>query len=261
MSSNLWTAPNIAALASVTHGFTRRAGGVSVPPFDSLNLGLHVGDVPDAVRENRARVAGWFGSGLERMVCAEQVHGGRVAVVESADAGRGAAVLAEAIPGVDALVTKSDRVLLALFFADCVPVFFADERRGVVAVAHAGWRGLVAGVLENTLATMDTRFGSVPGEMQVAVGPCIGRERFEVGDEVAAHFSDFLVAPDSPGGKPRVDLAAAAARRLIGAGIAPQNLYVSGECTASEPGRYFSHRRDGGRTGRMGGFIALRSRS
>ncbi|MBC8136906.1 MAG: peptidoglycan editing factor PgeF [Fibrella sp.] len=258
MSLNFWTAPNIAALPSFVHGFTRRNGGASEPPFDSLNLGLHVGDEPEAVRENRARVAEMLGFDLDRMVCAEQVHGGSVAVVSSLDAGRGATVLAEAIPGVDALVTNDRRVLLALFFADCVPVFLTDEQRGVTAIAHAGWRGIVAGVLENTLMTMQCQFGTVPSDVQAAVGPCIGKARFEVGAEVAAHFPDNTIAPDFPGGKPHVDLSAATVGRLRRAGVFPENIFESGECTVFCSERYFSHRRDQGRTGRMGGYIALR---
>ncbi|MBC7806383.1 MAG: peptidoglycan editing factor PgeF [Akkermansiaceae bacterium] len=258
MPLDLWTAPNLARLPSVQHGFTHRTGGVSTPPFDSLNVGLHVGDAPDAVRENRTRVAGVFGSHLGRMTCAEQIHGGKVAVVSSIDAGRGAAVLTEAIPGVDALVTNDPGVLLALFFADCVPVFFADERHNVVAIAHAGWRGIVANVLENTLAMMHTQFGTLPADARIAIGPCIGSECFEVGEAVAVHFSDDTIAPAAPSGKPHVDLAAAVSRRLLLAGVLPTNLSESGECTTSDSERYFSHRRDRQRTGRMGGFIALR---
>lgn len=258
MSLDLWTAPNINTHSSIVHGFTHRTGGVSKSPFDTLNLGLHVGDTLEAVCENRMRVARMLGSDLDRMVCAEQVHGGNVALVSSVDAGRGAIMLAEAVSGVDALVTADPSLLLALFFADCVPVFFADERRGVVAIAHAGWRGLVANVLENTLTTMQEQFGTLPGEVQTGVGPCIGKEYFEVGAEVAMHFPDSSIPPDLPTGKPHVDLADAAVRRLATVGVLPENIYVSGECTVAHPERYFSHRRDQGRTGRMGGFIAVR---
>lgn len=254
MPLDFWTSPALLALPGVRHGFSRRTGGVGVTPFDSLNLGRHVGDDAGAVTQNRARVAAHFGVDLRRMVCAEQVHGGAVAVVGEADAGRGAMVLTDAVPGVDALVTVTPDLLLSLFFADCVPVFFADAVSGAVGVAHGGWRGLAAGVLENTLGAFAQSFGTKAATVRVAIGACIGAERFAVGAEVAAHF-----APDSyPGAdaKPRVDLAGAAVRRLIHAGVPAGQITVSGECTASLPHQYFSHRAQNGRTGRMGAFIS-----
>ncbi|MBC8141619.1 MAG: peptidoglycan editing factor PgeF [Armatimonadetes bacterium] len=252
MLLDFWTAPALDALPGVQHGFSRRIGGVSVAPFDSLNLGLHVDDDDLAVRENRARVAAHFGLDLGRMVCAEQVHGGAVAVVGVADAGRGAAILSGAVPGVDALITDTPDLLLALFFADCVPVFFASAS-GAVGVAHAGWRGLAANVLENTLRTFAESLGAKAATMHVAIGACIGAEAFAVGKEVAALFaSDACIGAD---GKPRVDLAGAAVRRLCAAGVPPAQITVSGECTASLPERYFSHRGQNGRTGRMGALI------
>lgn len=258
MTLRFLTAPNIASVTSIAHGFSLRTGGVSKPPLDSLNLGLHVGDVSEAVYENRSRVAQAFELTIDRMICAEQVHGGNVAMVSEADAGRSARAFAEAIPGVDSLVTNTPQLLLALFFADCVPVFYVDERRGVVAVAHAGWRGMVAGVLENTLETMRENFGTAPGDVQAAIGPCIGRAHFEVGPEVAAHFPDNTIVTAPRHDKAHVDLAQEASQRLMRAGVLPDNVFASGECTVANSTDYFSHRRDHGRTGRMGAFITLR---
>ncbi len=250
---DFWCAPTLSTLPGVRHGFSRRTGGVSVAPFGSLNLGLHVGDDVGLVLENRARIAAYFGWDLGHMVCAEQVHSGAVAVVRGADAGRGATVYADAIPGVDALVTNTPDLLLALFFADCVPVFFADSVRGVVGIAHGGWRGLAANVLENTIETMVESFGSNPAHLHVAIGACIGTESFAVGAEVAALF-----APDTQphaDGRPRVDLAGVAVRRLVNVGVLAARITVCGECTASSPELYFSHRAQNERTGRMGAFI------
>ena len=254
MPLDFWTDPAFDELPRVRHGFSRRTGGVSVAPFDSLNLGLHVGDDADAVRENRARVAAHFGTDLGRMVCAEQVHGGAVAVVGASDAGRGASVFADALPGVDALVTSTPGLLLALFFADCLPVFFADPVSGAVAIAHGGWRGLAAGVLENTLTAMAGAFGTDAANVHVAVGAGIGAARFVVGAEVAARFAENAY---TDAGGWHVSLSGAAARRLAHAGIPPAQITVSDECTASLPALYFSHRGERGRTGRMGGFIRL----
>jgi YfiH family protein len=252
-----WTAPALSALPWLAHGVTRRAGGVSAPPFDTLNLGLHVGDDPAAVVENRRRLAGRYGFTLDRTVCAEQVHGGAVAVVGPEEAGRGAVAFDAAVSGVDALVTVTPGLLLTLFFADCVPVLLADPVNRAVGVAHGGWRGLDAGVIANTVAAMRDAFGSDPARLVAAVGPCIGPCCFEVGPEVADRFPAEAVAPRAVGGKPHVDLPAVAARLLREAGIAPENVAVAGECTSCLCALYFSHRRDRGQTGRMAAFAGI----
>ena len=249
---------SLESIPGLGYRFTERNGGVSAPPFASLNLGLHVGDDPEAVRENRLRAAEALGFSLSQMVCGEQVHGGNVAVVTRQDAGRGATDFASALPGVDALVTETPGVLLALFFADCVPVLLADPVRRVVAFAHAGWRGLVTGVIANTVTTMGTHFGCNPSDLIAAIGPCIGPEMFEVGQEVAVHFPNETIAPAHPEGKPHIDLPSATLRLLLEAGVPPGQVTISGFCTYSDSTRWFSHRRDAGRTGRMGAFIGLR---
>jgi len=253
-----WTSPALLGLPWFAHGVSRRTGGVSVGPFDSLNLGLHVSDDIDSVRENRRRLADAAGFAVSGMVCAEQVHGGAVAVVRAEDAGRGAAQFGDALLGVDALVTDVSGVLLTLFYADCVPIIIADPARHTVAVAHAGWRGLVEGVVGNTVAAMREDFGSEPASLLAAVGPCIGPCCFEVGAEVAERFPSEALAPRETGGKPHVDLPAAAARHLREAGLFVENITVAGECTSCLPDLYFSHRRDNGRTGRIAAFAGVR---
>ncbi len=252
----VWTFPALGALPGVVHGMTLRSGGVSAAPFDSLNLGLHVGDDPASVLENRRRAALAFGHSLDALTCAEQVHGGHVARVTAADAGRGARRFADALPGADALVTDSTDVLLALFFADCVPVFLADREGRGVGVAHAGWRGLVAGVVEATVRAMRDELGVPAERLLAAVGPSIGPGAFEVGEEVAARFPRSTVREGD--GPPRVDLWRETALRLRDAGVPEGQITVAGVCTTADSERWFSHRRDGGRTGRMGAFIGLR---
>jgi len=255
----LWSSPLIATDAAISHGVTERGGGTSAAPFDTLNLGLHVGDLPEAVVANRERGAALAGMGLERMVCAQQVHGAQVAVVTGADAGRGAVAFDAAVPEVDALVTDTEELLLALYFADCLPILLADPVRRVVAVAHAGWRGLVDGVIENTIAAMADGFGVRTAEVTAAVGPGIGRCCFAVGQEVAERFPAAQVIIGKSG-QPHVDLPGVARQRLQAAGVPAERIVVAEECTACHTDRYFSHRREGGRTGRMAAFIALRER-
>ncbi|MES2460608.1 MAG: peptidoglycan editing factor PgeF [Armatimonadota bacterium] len=253
-----WQSSGLSRLPWLTHGVTERGGGTSAAPFASLNLGLHVGDAAERVRENRGRVATAAGLTLSRMVCGEQVHGSEAAVVTAGDAGRGAAVFSEAIPGVDALVTDAPDLLLTLFFADCLPILLADTEHRVVAVAHAGWRGMVGGVIENTLTTMQRQFGTRAEAIVAAVGPGIRSCCFEVGPEVAEQFPLSMVH-QSPGGKPHVDLHGAARLRLLDRGIHSYQIESAELCTACHTERFFSHRRENGRTGRMGAFIALRS--
>lgn len=238
-------APEWPAPPRVRAAFTLRSGGVSRPPFDSLNVGAHVGDEPAAVAENRRRVRaalalpaepGWL----------EQVHGVRVADLDTA---RGAAAPA------DAALTRSTGRVCAVQVADCLPVLLAARDGSAVAVAHAGWRGLAAGVLEATVAAL----GGAAGELVAWLGPAISQRHFEVGEEVRAAF--LASDPDAGGafmanarGHWQCDLAALARRRLGALGVTA----VSGGtwCTHADPARFFSFRRDG-RCGRMAALVWL----
>ncbi|MBC8104131.1 MAG: peptidoglycan editing factor PgeF [Cytophagales bacterium] len=254
----LWESSQLATLHWLTHGVTGRTGGVSPAPFDSLNLGLHVGDVPECVLENRTRLAASAGrSSPDQMVCAQQVHGSHAAVVGPGQAGLGARSLQTALADADALITAAPGLLLTLFFADCLPIFLVDPEHRVVSIAHAGWRGLVGGVIENTLQTMTDRFGTRPESLHAAIGPGIGACCFEVGGEVAARFPASVVTRGLQG-SPTVHLAAAARLRLATAGVADHRIDSADICTACSTDRFFSHRAENGKTGRMGGFIALR---
>lgn len=220
-----WPAPrNVRAL------MTTRAGGVSVPPWDSLNLGIAVGDDPDAVRENRAR--------LRTLLPAEprwllQVHAARVVdAAEVVDLERA-----------DASHTDRPGIVCVVQTADCMPVLFTDRAGTRVAAAHAGWRGLAAGVLENTVAAL----GGDPAGLLAWLGPAIGPTAFEVGDEVRAAFVD--VSPRAADafvphgdGKWLADLYALARQRLAAVGVG--DVSGGGFCTVTDRARFFSHRRD-----------------
>lgn len=256
-----WRADALRDLPWLVHGVTERSGGASLAPFATLNLGLHVGDDAESVIENRRRAASALGFSLDRLVCAEQIHGGVVAIVNVADAGRGATEHADALPGADALATDTPDLLLAIFTADCVPVLLADPENRAIGVAHAGWRGLVADVLPDTIAAMERAFGTRRETLRAAVGPAIGACCYAVGDEVASRFPVEFVERHTPDEQPRLDLAGAAAGQLRAAGLADANITRSGHCTACLPERYFSHRRDAGRTGRIAALIGIAERS
>jgi polyphenol oxidase len=236
-----WRAPG-----AVCAAFTLRSGGVSAAPFDSLNLGAQVGDHPAAVSENRRRVR-------ERLALPaepdwlEQVHGTRVADLDAGEAAAGPA---------DAVVTRTRGRVCAVQVADCLPVLFAARDGCAVAAAHAGWRGLAAGVLEATVA----RLGMPPGELLTWLGPAISAPHFEVGAEVRAAFiagDAGAGAAFTPNARARwqCDLTLLARRRLAALGLTA----VAGGawCTYADPGRFFSFRRDGP-CGRMAALIWLR---
>jgi hypothetical protein len=163
---------------------TTRSGGVSAGPYASLNLSLNVGDDPAHVLENRRRVLAALGAGLEDAVFAQQVHGAAAEVVGLADRGRGTREAADAIPAADALVTADPGPVLAVLAADCVPVVLYDPVAHVLACAHAGWRGTVAGAAASAVRAMAS-LGSRPADVVVGLGPAIAPGRYQVGAEVA----------------------------------------------------------------------------
>lgn len=239
----------------VRAGFTRRGGGVSAPPWDGLNVGLAVGDDPAAVARNRRLLADAVGAPV---VFATQVHGREVVVVDgTAAAGAASSGVARA----DALVTTSADVALGVYVADCAPVLLADRTAGVVAAAHAGRPGLVAGVLQATVAAMQ-RFGAVPARTVAVLGPCIAGESYEVPaamrDDVAAVVP--AAAARTRDGSPAVDLRAGAVAVLAGCGVTA--VHVDARDTYADPELY-SHRRAvhadpaSPRTGRLAGVVRL----
>lgn len=219
---------------------TTRAGGVSEGEYRSLNLAAHVGDFPDRVKENRRRLR-VLPEFCDEPAWLEQVHGKRVAIVAP---GRGPD------PQVaDAAVCRAPGAVLAVLTADCLPVLLADPRRRVIAIAHAGWRGLAGGVLEETLNEMQ----SAPDTVHAWLGPAIGPKHFEVGEDVfgaftAQHAKDARFFASTAPDKWLADLPGLATARLARLGVT--RVVNSGLCTYSDPARFYSFRRDGecGRT-------------
>lgn len=213
-----------------------RLGGVSVAPYHALNLGRSTADRPEAVAENRRRMLAAVGIPADRVVTAGQVHGARVVRVE--EPGHQ--------PECDALLTTRTHLALAVTTADCMPLLFSAP--GAVAVAHAGWRGTAAGIAPLTLAALCEASGVGPDRVHVAIGPCIRVGCYEVGQEVASSFPAAAVREGTP--RPFLDLPRAARLQLINAGVPADAIHDCGACTACEPERYFSYRRDGPVSGR-----------
>jgi polyphenol oxidase len=227
---------------------TTRSGGVSTGPYASLNLGLHVGDDPTAVVENRRRAAAAIGCSLDDLVFARQVHGREVAVVTADDRGSGARGDAGAVEA-DGLVTTSPEVGLAIMVADCVPLVLVDPGAGVLAVVHAGWRGTVARVAEAAVEAM-AALGADPGAVLAGIGPAIPADRYQVGDEVAGaaracfagdpRGTDGVLRPDGTG-RWTFDLWAANHRVLTAAGVPAEGIEVAAVGTGGD-GPFFSDR-------------------
>ncbi|WP_285409444.1 peptidoglycan editing factor PgeF [Pseudomonas sp. FR229a] len=236
-----WLTPDWPAPASVRACVTTREGGVSEAPFDSLNLGDHVDDRPEAVAENRRRLTEHFSI---QPAWLQQVHG--IAVVH-ADPG----IVATA----DASWTATPGIACAAMTADCLPALFCNRAGTRVAAAHAGWRGLAAGVLEATLDSLDV----APEDILVWLGPAIGPQAFEVGAEVREVFINQLpetataFVPSSNAGKFMADIYLLARLRLAERGVT--DVYGGGFCTVTDP-RFFSYRR-ASRTGRFASLVWL----
>jgi len=237
-----WPAPShIHALTST------RQGGVSVAPYDSLNLGDHVGDQPAAVAQNRDLLLA--SQGLQRRPqWLQQVHG--TVLVEARDDG--------AVPQADACWSDQPGQACIVMTADCLPVLFTDRQGTKVAAAHAGWRGLADGILEQSLQVFDD-----PAEVLVWLGPAIGQDAFEVGEEVRQRFCDLLPRSEAafvPGereGKWQADIYQLARLRLQRAGV--RRIHGGGFCTFSDSARFFSYRRQA-QTGRLASMIWIGER-
>ena len=232
-----WPAPvNVKALQ------TTRRGGISGAPYDSLNLGDHVGDAPLAVAHNRILLNTLLPS---EPVWLEQVHGTKVVNADMTDC----------LPQADACIARHRAAVCVVMTADCLPILLCDTRGTVVGAAHAGWKGLAAGVIESTVRAMDV----APQDVMAWLGPAISQQAFEVGKEVRALFVDAdpqTAAAFIPGqqGKWLADIYRLARLRLNALGTT--QIYGGSYCTYRESEKFFSYRRDGV-TGRMGTFIWL----
>ncbi len=235
-----WLAPDWPAPAHVHAVCTTRAGGHSAPPYDSLNLGDHVGDDALAVARNRAALAQALGA---RPVFLQQVHGWGVLTLDARTPQGSQA---------DACLTREPGLACTIMVADCLPLLFTDIQGSVVAAAHAGWRGLAGQGGQGVIESVYTALGVPAPELLVWLGPCIGPQAFEVGEEVRAVFEaqDARAAncftPGATAGKWLADLQALARLRLAGLGITRiyGNDGTPSWCTVMHPSRFFSHRRD-----------------
>lgn len=247
----------------VTAAFSSRQGGVSQAPFASLNLGLHVGDKLPDVLENRRRWLNLFSYQVEDMVSCEQVHGTKVVVVENSHAGLGARDYATVLKGFDAMVTASPGLVLASYYADCLPLYFFHPGRQVVGLAHSGWKGTMGKIAVETLKRMEEEFACPPGEVEVFIGPGIGPCCFQVDKSLAEKVkkvwpnSDDII--DKREGKWYWDLPTTNRIILAAAGVSAGNISCCPLCTSCHNEMFYSYRREQGMTGRMSAIISIRN--
>jgi polyphenol oxidase len=247
-SASIVWADRLNRYETIVAGFTTRHGGNSQSPFTSFNLGSTAGDNLEHVQANRRKLADAAGFPIDRIVIAGQIHGAEVLLVDDPGVYR----------GYDGLVTTTPDLLLCITAADCAAVLMADVAAGVIGACHSGWRGAVAGIATRTVTMMIER-GADPGRIEAFVSPCISRAHFEVGPEVAEQFDpEFIYVPEGKE-KPHVDLKGAVARQLSEAGLRSDAIEVSDRCTFGEAGDFFSYRKEGARSGRMMGFVGIRS--
>ncbi|MEM9107917.1 MAG: peptidoglycan editing factor PgeF [Pseudomonadota bacterium] len=222
---------------AIRHGFFTRQGGVSKGIYQGLNVGLGSSDNPVHVEENRTRVCNWFGQPSSHLVTPHQVHSAEVMVTDSPLAGER--------PKADAVVSATPGIVIGILTADCGPVLFADPEAGVIGAAHAGWRGALDGVLENTISAMEG-IGARRDRIGASIGPTISAQNYEVGPE----FRDRFVAqnpqwanyfgPSLRAEHSQFDLPAFILDRLQASGV---EAHSAADCTYADEGRYFSYRR------------------
>lgn len=257
-------------------GFTTRHGGVGSVPYATLNCAYHVGDDPEVVLNNRRLVTRKLGYEAEAWTCGEQVHGKHVAVIKAEDRSRGLLDRQSALQDTDGLVTNVPGVLLTSFYADCVPLYFYDPVQQAVGLAHAGWKGTVAGIAVSMVETMEREYGSRRQDIRAAIGPSIGDCCYEVDEAVMQHVRVWF--DDSPvndeykdsaskkayrsvdNGKTMLNLKECNRHIMMKAGILPDHIECTTWCTSCHPELFFSYRKENGVTGRMASWIGLEER-
>jgi YfiH family protein len=254
---------NLSGYREMRHFISTRTGGVSKPPFNSLNLGFHVGDDPDRVLRNRRALAKSMGIPLNRFTIAKQIHSGNVRIITDEMRGSGSMDQENAVESTDAMVTDRTGICLTILVADCVPMLFFDPVQRAIGVAHAGWKGTLQLIAQKTVMTMETAFGSRAENIMVGIGPSIGPCCYRVGSDVISRIENIfptaqgLILHQSDDGAGYFDLWKANVDQLIALGIEIKNIELARICTQENTDLFFSYRHQHGDTGRFGAGITL----
>jgi len=244
----------------LTHAFCTRRGGVSKGNFTSLNFSFKGGDSKENVQSNLRILAKSFHIDVGQFFLVNQVHGEKVLIIDRPFAD----LVVHESPQFDAIITDQPGIAIGIKTADCAPIFFADKARRIIAVAHAGWRGTVLSIAAKVVETLLTRFGCRAEEIIAAIGPAIGPCCYQVDEPVfnamrvhKGRETFFSSAPEK--GKWMFDLSLANKIQMIRMGILDKNIYTAGYCTSCNRDKFYSHRGEGGNTGRQLNFIMITS--
>lgn len=250
----------------IIHAFSTREGGLSKHPYATLNLGLRVGDDPEAVKENRRRFFSALGIEGSQVVRVKQVHGASVLVVDEVLVNKDGfpRLLLDEGYEYDAMVTNQRELALVISTADCPPIFILDPVRKAISAIHAGWRSTVKRITQRALEKMAESYGTKAGDCMAAIGPGIGPCCYEVDSLVIKPLSKAFpywqeLVKEKENARWNLDLAKANLRLLLEAGVKESNIFSTGLCTSCRADLFFSHRREKGRTGRMMNVILLRT--
>ena len=258
------TFPLLEEQGGFIHGFSTREGGVSINEFSSMNLSFTRGDDESKVAENYRRISDAIGFDVNKIVCSDQTHTNNVREVTEEDWGKGC-IRPKDYRDVDGLITNRPDVILATFYADCVPLYFVDPVHRAVGLSHSGWRGTVSDIAGVTVKKMEERYGTKPSELLAAIGPSICQDCYEVSEDVIVQFKEKydeqywpLLFYCKDNGKYQLNLWEACRRNMLDAGILPEHIQVTDICTCCNPQVLFSHRASHGKRGNLAAFLGIR---
>ena len=259
------TYPALEELSGFVHAFSTRLGGVSEGIYSSMNLSFTRGDDENSVMENYRRLAEAVGFSVENIVTSDQTHTVNVRVITEADRGNGI-TKPRPYTDVDGMITNVPGLVLATFYADCVPLYFIDPVRKAIGLSHSGWRGTAAHIGAVTVRKMQEEYGSLPEDIYGAIGPSICQECYEVSEDVIEEFEKVFdkkyrnkLFYRKENGKYQLNLWMANKIIFLEAGIPEENISMPNLCTCCNPEFLFSHRASHGKRGNLGAFLGIRS--
>lgn len=257
------TYPALEELSGFVHAFSTRLGGVSEGIYSSMNLSFTRGDDENSVMENYRRLAEAVGFSVENIVTSDQTHTANVRVITEADRGNGI-TKPRPYTDVDGMITNVPGLVLATFYADCVPLYFIDPVRKAIGLSHSGWRGTAAHIGAVTVRRMQEEYGSLPEDIYGAIGPSICQECYEVSEDVILEFQktfpeqswrDLFYRKEN--GKYQLNLWEANRHIMLEAGLIEEHISLPGLCTCCNPEFLFSHRASRGKRGNLGAFLGI----
>lgn len=249
----------------LVHGFSTRFGGVSRGIYSSMNLSFTRGDEESCVKENYRRISDAMGFDMNSIVTSDQTHTNNVRKVTEKDRGKGI-VIPRDYTDTDGMITNVPGLVLATFYADCVPLYLADPANHAIGLSHSGWRGTVQKIGAVTIEKMSEEYGSNPKDLKVAIGPSICQECYEVSEDVIEEFEKVFdkkyrnkLFYRKENGKYQLNLWMANKIIFLEAGIPEENISMPNLCTCCNPEFLFSHRASRGKRGNLGAFLGIRS--